>query len=141
MCRHVHASLGGHGILAPPQAGHSLLLGVELEAGLAIKGIGTTARNTLLVAGKAEHGKWHGDWYVDTDLAGLDLPLEASCCGTRTSKDGGAVAVLVGIDHLDGVVDGFNVQADKNRSKDFFAVAAHMWFYVGDDCRANLFSC
>lgn len=53
---HHNVGLGANGIFTTPQAGHGLLLGVELQAGLAVKGVGTATGNTLLVAGEGEHG-------------------------------------------------------------------------------------
>ena len=57
MCRHVHRRLGRNSILAPPQTGHSLLLRVELQTGLAVECVGTAARNRLLVTSEGEHGE------------------------------------------------------------------------------------
>jgi hypothetical protein len=79
-----------------------------------------------------------GNGDVDTNLTGLDLVLEAAGCSTRACEDGGAVAVLVGVDHVNGLVDGLDVQADENRAEDLLGVALHVWLDVGDDSRADL---
>ena len=57
MSGHHDAGLGAHGIFTLPQAGDGLLLSVELQAGLAVEGVGTTTGNTLLVTSEGEHGK------------------------------------------------------------------------------------
>ena len=57
MRRHVDAGLAGYCVLAPPQTCHRLLLCVELESGLAVEGVGTSASDRLFVTGEGEHGK------------------------------------------------------------------------------------
>lgn len=76
--------------------------------------------------------------HVDANLTGLNLTLEAASGRTRASEDGGTVTVLVGIDHVNGFVDGLDVQADKDRAKNLLSVALHMRLDVGDDGRTNL---
>jgi len=102
--RHNNASLSADRVLRLPQASHGLLLGIELQAGLAVESVGTAAGDTLLVTGEGEHGQWDRDGHVDAQLAGFDVLLEARGGGAGAGEDGGAVAVLVGIDQVDGVV-------------------------------------
>ena len=45
------------GVFALPESRDRLGLGVELDAGLAVKGVCTAARDALLVAGEGEHGE------------------------------------------------------------------------------------
>jgi hypothetical protein len=54
---HIHGCLGRQRIFAPPQTGHCLLLGVELQPWLAVECVGTAARNRLLVTSEGEHGE------------------------------------------------------------------------------------
>ena len=96
--RHHHGSLGAGSILAFPQTGNSLLLGIELQAGLAVEGVGTTTGNTLLITSEGEHGKRDGNGNVDAELTGFNLLLELGGSGAGAGEDGGTVAVLVGVD-------------------------------------------
>lgn len=138
MSRHHNTRLSANGILGLPQASHGLLLGIELQTGLAVEGAGTATGDTFLVTGEGEHGQWHRDGNVDTELAGLDVLLEARGGGAGAGEDGGAVAVLVGVDHVDGVVEGLDVQADEDGSEDLLLVALHVGGDVGDNGGANL---
>lgn len=139
MGRHHNTSLSADRILGLPQASHSLLLGIELQTRLAVESVGTAAGDTLLVTGEGEHGQWHGNGHVDTQLAGLNVLLEARRGGAGAGEDGGAVAVLVGVDQVDGVVEGFDVQTDEDGSEDLLLVALHVGGNVGDNSGADLF--
>lgn len=97
-------SLGANSILSTPQAGHGLLLGIELETRLAVESVGAAASNALLVSGEGEHGEWHGDRDIDTDLTGFNVLLEAGGGWAGAGEDGGSVAVLVLVDEVDGIV-------------------------------------
>ena len=79
----------------------------------------------------------YGDGDVDTNLTGLDLALELASRRTGAGEDGCAVTVLVCVDHLDSLVDGLDVQADKHRAEDLFSVALHVGLHVGDDGRSD----
>lgn len=78
---HDNASFAMRRILAAPETRDSLLLRVELQAGLAVEGVGTAPSDTLLVPGEGEHGKRHGNGDVDADLTGLKILLEARGAG------------------------------------------------------------
>ena len=58
--------------------------------------------------------------------------------GPGAGEDGDAVAVFVGVDEGDGVVEGGCGEADEDGAEYFFAVAAHGGGYVGDYCWAKL---
>lgn len=135
---HDDIGLGADSIVRLPEASHSLLLGVELHTGLAVEGVGSATSNGLLVASEGEHGKGDGDGNVDSNLAGLDLLLEASRGCAGACEDGGAVAVFVGVDEGDGVVEGGDVEADEDGAEDFLLVAGHLGGYVCDDGGADL---
>ena len=109
-----------------------------MQPRLAIESIRAASRNTLLISSKAEHGQWDGDWNVDADLPGLDFFLELAGRGARRSEDGRAVAVFILVDQLDGFVQAIDVEADEDGAEDLFAVTAHVFRYVGDDCWADL---
>lgn len=135
---HHNVGLGANSIFAAPQAGHGLLLGVELQAGLAVEGVSTATGDTLLVAGEGEHGQGDGDGDVDADLAGLNVLLEARGGRAGASKDGGSVTILVLVDQLNGVVQRGDVEADEDGAEDFLPVAFHVGGHVGDDSWADL---
>ena len=140
MRRHHHIPLRRNRVLTPPQAGNGLGLGIESQARLAIKRIGASARHALLVAGEAEHGQGDGDGDVDADLAGLDVLLEVGGGGAGAGEDGNAVAVLVGVDERDGVVDRVHVEAAEHRAEDLFRVALHVRLDVRDDRGRDLWA-
>lgn len=135
---HDNIRLLANSILRLPEAGHSLLLGVELHARFAVESVGSATCHGLLVAGEREHGKGDGDGNVDSNLAGLDLLLEASRGCAGSGEDGGAVSVFVCVDEGDGVVEGGDVEADEDGTEDFLLVAGHLGGYVCDDSRADL---
>ncbi|KAJ6446052.1 CMGC/SRPK protein kinase [Purpureocillium lavendulum] len=135
--RHVDGRLLGDGIGALPQGSDRLELRVEVDAGLAVEGIGAAAGDTLLVAGEGEHGQRDGDGHVDADLAGLDVAAERLGRGAGAREDGNAVAVLVLVDELDGVVDGVDVEAHEDGAEDLLPVARHVGRHVGDDGGAD----
>ena len=58
--------------------------------------------------------------------------------GPGAREDGDAVAVFVGVDERDGVVNGVDVEADEDGAEDLFCVAFHVRLDVGDDCGRNL---
>lgn len=105
-------SPGADSILSTPQAGHGLLLSIEVETRLAVEGVGTAASNALLVSGEGEHGEGHGDGDIDTDLAGFAVLLEAGGGRAGAGEDGGSVAVFILVDEVNGVVEGVDGEAD-----------------------------
>lgn len=125
-------------IFAPPKTRHSLLLCIELQALLAVESIGATSGDALLVTREAEHRQGNGDRDVDANLAGLDVFLEAGCGAAGTGENGGAVAVLVGVDKIDGFVNGLDIEADEDWTEDFLGIAFHMRLNIGDEGWADL---
>lgn len=102
---HVHAGLGGYRVLTSPQAGDGFGLGVEINARLAVEGVGAAAGDAFLVTCEAEHWQRDGDGDVDADLAGLDVFLKTGGCAPATGEDCNAISVLVCVDEFDSVVD------------------------------------
>lgn len=121
MSRHVGLGPSTDSILTTPETGDSLGLRVELNAGLSVESVCSAAGDTLLVSGEGEHGEWdllcplvkllsrdesegwgfvstYWNRYIDTNLAGLDIALEATGSGARVGEDGNTVAVFVGVD-------------------------------------------
>lgn len=58
---HDNACLVADCVLASPQAGDGLLLGIELETRLAVERVCSAASDTLLVSSEAEHWEWDRD--------------------------------------------------------------------------------
>ena len=135
---HDDASLRLDSVLRSPEARHGLLLGIKVQTGLTIEGVGTTTGNTLLITGEGEHGQWHWDGHIDTNLTGLEILLESGRSGARSSEDGGTIAILVGVDQVDGVVKSLHLQTDEYRTEDLFLVASHVWLDTCDDSWAHL---
>lgn len=76
--------------------------------------------------------------HVDTELAGFELALEAGGGGAGGGEDCGAVAVFVGVNEGDGVVEGGDFETDEDRAEDFLTVTSHVWLDASDDGRADL---
>ena len=109
MRRHINTRLRRDRILTPPQTRHGLSLRIKAQPWLSIKRIRPSPRNTLLISREAEHRQRHGDRDVYPDLAGLDVLLEVAGGRPAAGENGDAVAVFVGVDEGDGVVDGLDV--------------------------------
>lgn len=58
---HDNACLVADCVLTSPQAGDGLLLGIELEARLAVERVCSATSDTLLVSREAEHWEWDRD--------------------------------------------------------------------------------
>lgn len=138
MRRHSHILLRRDRILHAPKARHSLPLRIEPQPILTIEVTSSSSRNGLLVAREPEYGQRDGNGNVDTQLASFDLLLEPRGSGAGFREDGSAVAVLVGVDELDGFIGGFDVEAHEHGPEDLFRVAFHVWLYVRDDGGPNL---
>lgn len=76
--------------------------------------------------------------HVDTNLTGFDIFLEAGGGATGASEYRDAVAVFVGVNKGDGVVQGGNREADEDGAEDFFRIAFHVRFNIGDYSWADL---
>lgn len=135
--RHVDRGLLGDGVGSLPQGRNSLELGIEVNAGLAVKGAGAAAGDALLVSGEGEHGQRDGDGDIDSDLTGLDVAAEGLGRGSGAGEDGDAVSVLIGVDEFDGIVNGVYVEADEDGTEDLLLVAGHVGSDVGDDGGAD----
>ncbi len=133
MCRHIDTSLGCNRVLAPPQTGHGLRLRVKVQSRFAVKCARSSSSNALLVACEREHREWYRNRDVDPYLPSLDVLLKVRGGRAAACEDGDAVAVFVGVDHVDGIIDSLDIETDKDWTEDFFGVAFHMWFDVGDD--------
>jgi hypothetical protein len=109
MRRHSDILLRRNRILRAPKARNSLPLRVEAQTIFPVEIARPRTRHALLVPREAEHGQRDGDGDVDPQLAGFDLLLEAGGGGAGFGEDGGAVAVFVCVDQVDGFVGCFDV--------------------------------
>ena len=137
MCRHSRR-LGRYSIRAPPQTRHRFGLGIKVQAALPVKIARSSSCYTSLIPREGEHGEWDWNGNVDAHLPGLDVLLEAGGGAAAPGEDGNTVAVLIRVDQLGGFVNGRNVHADEDGTEYLLGIAFHMWFYVGNDGRADL---
>lgn len=137
--RHHRLRLGRNCIFRPPQTCHCLPLRVEIQAGLSVEIARTSPSHAALVAREAEHGQWHGNRDVDAQLAGGDVLLELGRRRPGASEDGGAVTVWIGIDQLDSVIEAWGIEADEDRTEDFFSIAFHVGLHIGEYGGSDLY--
>lgn len=71
-------------------------------------------------------------------MTGFNISLEPSSSATIAREYSNAVAVLVCVYELDGIVEGGDIDADEDGAEDFFGVAAHVGFDVCDYCGTDL---
>ncbi|KUI56600.1 hypothetical protein VP1G_10870 [Cytospora mali] len=137
MRRHSHISLLTNRIRRLPERRDGLELRVEVDTRLPVEGARAAPGDRPFVPREAEHGQRHGNGHVDADLAGLDVAPEGLGRAAGAREDGDAVAVLVGVDQLDGVVQRLHVEAHQRRPEDLLLVALHPRRDVRDDRRAH----
>lgn len=137
--RHRHISLSRQRILLLPQARHRLLLRIKVQPNLSVESIRPTPRNTLLVPREREvgHTDRHRDGDVNPDLSALNVLLERLRCRPGLGEDGHAVAVLVGVDEINGVGERLDLERDEHGTEDLLGVALHVWLDARDDSRAD----
>lgn len=61
-----------------------------------------------------------------TNLSHIDLHSVFPSSGAIGREDGGAVAVGISIDQFNGIIQGVNLHAHQNWSKDFLSVTFHL---------------
>src|SRR5690625_6745182 len=83
-------------------------------------------------AGKAEVGHRYRNRYVDADLAHIDIGLETARHPARVSKDRRAVAIGVGIDQVDCLVQRIDSYHTQHRTEDLLAVDTHFRRHVSE---------
>ena len=87
---------------------------------------------------KSDESYTYRNRHVDTKLTCLNVALEATSSGARVGKYGSSVAILVGVDQVDGIFEGWYIDTNQDGAKDLFGVALHVWLYVGDESWADL---
>lgn len=80
---------------------------------------------------KTEHGQWHRYWHIDTNLPHIDFVDILTGMAAICRENGGAVAVGVGIDELDGVLERVNGDYAEDGAEDLFFVTVVGWEDVG----------
>eukprot|EP01022_Parablepharisma_sp_SALTPOND_P009847 TRINITY_DN14066_c0_g1_i1.p1 TRINITY_DN14066_c0_g1~~TRINITY_DN14066_c0_g1_i1.p1 ORF type:complete len:1308 (-),score=476.92 TRINITY_DN14066_c0_g1_i1:655-4578(-) len=127
--------LAGFFIRGVPARGDGLGLGPEGHGLLAVGA--EVAQLGGARTGEAEIRHRHRDRHVDPDLADVDLVLELARRIAGAGEDGGAVAVGVGIDEGDGVIQGFQFDDAHGRAEDFLGVDIHLRLDAREDGRAD----
>src|SRR6266567_7492427 len=128
---------GGHrGVYAGadacgPAGSDGLNAGVEADAFGAVDGV--VAEERALPAAEAVEGHGDRDWDVDADHAGLDGVGEGAGGVSVAGEDGGAVAVLVLVDELEGGLEGVGADDAEDGAEDLFAVDAHLGLDVVEE--------
>src|SRR5690606_26081051 len=122
-------------IIIKPARGNGLGLGVEQDDLLAVR-----TQVAQLGAARATEGEQryrHRNRHVDPDLTHIDVFLEAAGNATGAGEDGGAVAVRVGVDDLDGIVQRVGFHHAEHRPEDLGVVHAHAGLDASQDGRAD----
>src|SRR5918993_2897230 len=151
---------GGPGttsVIAPPRLGAGSAGGGHVERGVLLE-LGPALRDDLgprveadavgpvdvLLAEEAALppaegvvGHGHGNRHVDADHADLHATGELAGRAAVRGEDGRAVPVGVGVDQVDGVVDGVRAQHREDRTEDLLPVDRHVLLHLVDQRRAE----
>mmetsp|Transcript_29542 Transcript_29542/g.84217 ORF Transcript_29542/g.84217 Transcript_29542/m.84217 type:complete len:503 (-) Transcript_29542:51-1559(-) len=106
-----------------------------MDAGLAVEV--EVAEDGPLVAREGEHRQRHGDGHVHAHLPSLDLVDEFPCGAAAAREDGSAVAVRVGVDELNGLVEAVGLDAAQDGPEDFLVVDLHTGLHLAEDRRPH----
>ena len=93
------------------------------------------AEEAAAPAGEGEERQRHRNRHVDADLTDRDLVLEAPRRAAGAREDGGAVAVGVVVDQLDGLGQVRRLHAAQHRPEDFLAIEHHLRRHLGEQTR------
>ncbi len=128
---------GGHGGVysgadaGGPAGGYGFQAGVEAHAFGAVDGV--VAEEGALPASEAVEGHGDGDGHVDAYHADLDAVDEVAGGVAVAGEDGGPVAVLVLVDHLEGGFEVVDAHDSEDGSEDLLAVDLHVGLYVVEE--------
>jgi hypothetical protein len=89
-------------------------LGVKLNTGLAVKI--EVSSDTATRSCEAEEGQRHWNWQIDANLSHVDVVLELPRMETVVGENGRAVAVRVGVDEVDGIVQRIHIGSAEHRT-------------------------
>src|SRR5262245_33819553 len=118
------AEVDGAGGGVGPAGGHDRRTGAEADALGAVHG--RVAEEGLAPAAEREVGDGDRDGDVEADHARLDLDLEAAGGAAVPGEEGGPVAVGVGVDEGDGLVEGRGSDHREDGAEDLFLVDGHV---------------
>ena len=96
------------------------------------------AEERTLPAAEGEEGHRHGYRNIHSDHADVHLFVKAPRRTSGVREDGGAIAVGVGIDHLDRFIDGIGAQHGQDGTEDLVAINAHLGFHAIEQRRAEV---
>ena len=126
-----HDSLSANNILVLPAGGDGLDLSVEVDGGLSVEVSGSDEGGAG--SGEAEEGERYRDGHVDTNLSDINLVLEFASGSSRAGEDCSSISVGVGVDQLNGLFQGINIDTNQNGTEDLLSVAIHIGGDIGDD--------
>jgi len=118
-----------------PQLCYSLGLQIEVDSLLSVEV--RISEEAASRPGEREHRQRNGNWNINSDISHIDLLHKFSGCRAVSCEDAGSVSVGVLVDELDGIVDGFCGEADKDWTEDLLSVALHGGEHVGEDGGAH----
>src|SRR6185312_9960223 len=106
-----------------PALGDGFPLGIEAHR---VRTVGAeVAKQRAFPAAERVVGHRHRQRHVDADHADLDVVAEAARRLAVAREDAGAVAILVRIDQIHGLLQRFHAHHAEHRAKNFFLVNAH----------------
>src|ERR1700733_8734598 len=124
------SAMGWHGGTHPganargPTAGHGLDVGVEANTFHSVHVM--VAKKRALPAAKAVEGHGYGDGNVDANHAHFHLVGKGARGVSIAGEDAGTAAVLVIVHQVESLLEARHAQHRKDRTKDFFAINAHL---------------
>merc|ERR1712217_35141 len=124
-----------HITVCSPSRSYSLPLGVKVDACLSVKV--EVAENGLLVASERELRQGYRDRHVYSNLPCLNFVDELPRRATAAREDRGAIAILVGIDEGDCLVESIGLYATEHWAKDLLVVNLHAFLHLAEDSRPD----
>jgi hypothetical protein len=88
-------------------------------------------------SGEREHGQWHGNGNINANLSNINFVDKFPRSRTIRRENGGAIAVWVFIDEVDGVVERLGRETHQHWSKNLLLVAFHRGRHVDENGGTN----
>jgi hypothetical protein len=73
------------------------------------------------------------DWDINSNLSGLNILLECLCRCSGLCEDSHTVTILVGVDEINGAIQGVDLKGYQDWTEDLLLVALHVWLDACDD--------
>ena len=70
--------------------------------------------------------------HIDPHLTSLDVFLEVCSRTAGAGEDGDAIAIFIRVDELNRGIEGGGFEGDEDGAEDFFRVAFHVRFDIGN---------